>query len=386
MWGRVVCLSLTATLLMTLSVGAIPLKRLSETPLPPDFGKDDQIWRSPSGQKGDLVNLLRSIDQSLRYLQTDAAARAYGKYPISDFSRDRVERSLRRFRVLVRTAKKPEALAKAVQQEFALYQSIGKDQQGRVEFTGYYEATYRASLTPSSLYRYPLYRLPPGFSSWNPQPTRQQLEGVDGLQGSKGKLRGLELVWLSNRLEAYLTQIQGSARLTLTNGKTMTVGFAGKTNYPYTSLGKELIKDGKLSQENLSLPKVLQYFQDNPKELNTYIPRNKSFVFFKETYGAQATGSLGVPVTAERSIATDKSLMPPGALALVQTKIPYLRTPQQIEQIAVNRFVLDQDTGSAIKGPGRVDIFMGTGQVAKQRSGLMNTPGQLYYLLLKSGL
>jgi membrane-bound lytic murein transglycosylase A len=383
MWGKIIGLGLTATLLTLLPVGATPLKRLSDMPIPLDFGKDDQIWQSPTGQKGDLVNLLRSVDQSLRYLQTDAAAKAYSKYPISDFSRDRVERSLRRFRVLVRTAKTPGALAKAVQQEFAIYQSVGKDQQGKVEFTGYYEATYKASLTPSSRYRYPLYRLPPTFSSWSPQPTRQQLEGVDGLQGSKGKLRGMELVWLSDRLEAYLTQIQGSARLTLTNGKTMTVGFAGKTNYPYTSLGKELIKDGKLSQENLSLPKVLKYFQDNPLELNTYIPRNKSFVFFKETYGAQATGSLGVPVTAERSIATDKSMMPPGALALVQTKIPYLKAPQQIEQIAVNRFVLDQDTGSAIKGPGRVDIFMGTGTVAKQRSGLMNTPGQLYYLLLK---
>jgi membrane-bound lytic murein transglycosylase A len=383
MWGKIIGLGLTATLCFTFPIGATPFKRLSDTPLPSDLGKDDQIWRSPTGQKGDLVNLLRSVDQSLRYLQTDAADQAYRKYPGSDFTRDRVERSLRRFRVLVRTAKTPEALAKAIQQEFALYQSIGKDQQGRVEFTGYYEATYKASPTPNSVYRYPLYRLPPEFGSWKPQPTRQQLEGVDGLQGSKGKLRGMELVWLSDRLEAYLTQIQGSARLTLTSGKTMTVGFAGKTNYPYASLGKELIKDGKLSAENLSLPKVLQYFQDNPKELNTYIPRNKSFVFFKETYGAQATGSLGVPVTAERSIATDKSIMPPGALALVQTKIPYLNPSQQIEQIAVNRFVLDQDTGSAIKGPGRVDIFMGTGAIAKQRSGLMNTPGQLYYLLLK---
>jgi membrane-bound lytic murein transglycosylase A len=383
MRGSVLSLGLVATLVAPLPGLATPLKRLPDAQLSPEFGQDEQIWRSPDGKKGDLTNLLRSLDHSLRYLQTDAAAKAYGKYAVSGFTRERVMRSVQRFRTLVRIAKTPEALAKAVQQEFAFYQSIGKDKQGLVEFTGYYEATYKASRTPTSTYRYPLYRLPSNFGSWQPQPTRQQLEGMDGLQGSKGKLRGLELVWLSDRLEAYLTQIQGSARLTLPNGKTMTVGFAGKTNFPYVSLGKELIKDGKISQEALSLPKVLQYFRDNLQELNTYIPRNKSFVFFKETNGAKATGSLGVPVTAERSIATDKNLMPPGALAMVQTRIPYFTPAQKIEQIPVNRFVLDQDTGSAIKGPGRVDIFMGTGKIAKERSGLMNTPGQLYYLLLK---
>jgi len=106
-------------------------------------------------------------------------------------------------------------------------------------------------------------------------------------------------------------------------------------------------------------------------------------VFFRETYGAAATGSLGVPVTAERSIATDKSVMPPGALALIYTQLPKQSVAGKLEQRPVSRYVLDQDTGSAIKGPGRVDIFMGTGVKAGDRAGLTNSTGQLYYLLLK---
>lgn len=163
----------------------------------------------------------------------------------------------------------------------------------------------------------------------------------------------------------------------------MTIGFAGKTNYPYTSVGRELVKDGKLPLEGLTLPVLIDYFQSSPAELNQYLPRNQSFVFFKETHGAPATGSIGVPVTAERSIATDKSLMPPGALALINTRIPYSTTAGQLEPRRVNRYVLDQDTGSAIRGAGRVDIFMGTGPLAGDRAGNINETGELYYLLLK---
>jgi membrane-bound lytic murein transglycosylase A len=216
-----------------------------------------------------------------------------------------------------------------------------------------------------------------------PHPTRAQLEGKDGLLGAKSRLRGLEIVWLRDRLEAFLAQIQGSARLQLIDGSMTTVGYAGKTNYPYTSIGKELAKDGKLPLSGLTLPVMMQYFTQHPTELNSYLPRNNGFVFFRETKGAPATGSLGVPVTAERSIATDKSLMPPGALALIHTDIPFVNPIGEIEYRNVSRYVLDQDTGGAIKGAGRVDYFMGTGKLAGDRAGVTGNHGQLYYLLLR---
>jgi membrane-bound lytic murein transglycosylase A len=346
-------------------------------------GLDVRLWKQGS-QPGDYKALLGSIDHSLRYLNTPEAAKAYQSYSVPGVTRDRVQRSLRRFRQLLLGAKSPQQLQQAVQREFQFYQSVGKDGQGRVEYTGYFQPSYAASRTPTAEFRYPLYRLPPGFSAWpQPHPTRMELEGNNGQKGSQGKLKGLELVWLRDRLEAYLVQVQGSARLRLTTGKSMTIGFAGRTQHPYTSLGKELIKDGKVPAENLQLPTVLAYFKAHPEALNVYIPRNRSFVFFQETFNSPPIGSLNVPVTAERSIATDKTIFPPGALALIQTQIPVRDRQGQFQAQFVNRFVLDHDTGSAIKGPGRVDIFMGTGSQAGDRAGLINTAGRLYYLLLK---
>jgi membrane-bound lytic murein transglycosylase A len=156
--------------------------------------------------------------------------------------------------------------------------------------------------------------------------------------------------------------------------------FDGITDYAYTSIGKELVKEGIFQPGEITLPLLINYFKKHPEALDLYVPRNNRFVFFRQTSAhAKPNGSLGVPVTAERSIATDKSLMPPGALALLVASIPN----SNLQKETVSRYVLDQDTGGAIKGPGRVDIFMGTGKLAGDRAGLMSDDGQLYYLLLK---
>ncbi|HEY9674744.1 MAG TPA: murein transglycosylase A [Waterburya sp.] len=348
-----------------------------------NLGVDEQLW-GKSGQFGDKQALLTSIYHSLRYLQSDAAAAAYRGYPVAGVTREKVYRSLWRFRQLLLWSKSPAQLEAAVKREFVFYKSVGKDGLGNVLFTAYYEPVYAASRVPTPEYRYPLYRRPPGLESWaKPHPTREQLEGKDGLQGSKGKLRGLELFWLRDRLEAYMIHIQGSARLVLPDGKQTTVGYAGHTAYNYTSIGRSLADDGKLPLEGMTMPKILQYFKEHPADLNMYVPRDKSFVFFQENHGEPATGSISVPLTAGRSIATDKSLMPPGALALIHAPFPFKTANGTMEFRNVSRYVLDQDTGGAIKGPGRVDYFLGTGTEAGERAGVTVANGQLYYLLLK---
>lgn len=351
--------------------------------LPDYMGKDEQIW-GKNQQGGDQIELLKAIDNSLRYLASPQSIKDYQNYPISGVTRDRVIRSLTRFRQLVRTSRNAAELWSAVQKEFVFYQSIGRDGLGNVLFTAYYEPLYDASRTPTTEYRYPIYRLPPNLKSWaKPHPTREQLEGKDGLQGPKGKLKGLELFWLRDRFDAYLIHIQGSAKLRLTDGKITTVGYAGNTAYNYSSIGKALADDGKLPLENLTMPVILQYFQENPQELDNYLPRDRSFVFFQENYGRPATGSISVPLTADRSIATDKSIMPPGALALIHAPFPYADANQKMPFNTVSRYVLDQDTGGAIKGAGRVDYFLGTGKLAGERAGMTVSNGYLYYLLLK---
>ena len=350
------------------------------------LGWDAQLWgnesQSNESQSGDRSALLEAIADSLRYLDTEQAVEDYQTHPVAGITRDRVRRSLERFRELVLSANSAVELQAAVRREFVWYRASGYDGQGTVAFTGYFEPTYAASRQPTQEYRYPLYGVPPDLENWSrPHPTRQALEGVDGT-GSNSPLRGSELVWLRDRLEAFLIHVQGSARLQLTDGSVMTVNYAGNTDYTYVGIGAELVRDGLMALEDLTLQALVEYFARHPNQLSEYLLRNNRFIFFRTTNGDPAMGVLKVPVTAERSIATDKSLMPPGALALIHTQIPRMSDRGQWEQPWVSRFVLDHDTGGAIKGPGRVDIFMGTGQRAGDRAGLINATGQLYYLLL----
>ncbi|MEH2081546.1 MAG: murein transglycosylase A [Nostoc sp.] len=361
-----------------------PIAIVSDCMLRPTcLGWDEQIW-GQRGKTGDRNALLASIDNSLLYLTKGDAIAAYQNYPVREITLDRVRRSLLRFRQLVVSSMSAAQLQAAVQREFVFYQSVGNDGKGTVKFTAYYEPVYTASRVRTAIYKYPIYRLPPDFSQWpKPHPKRIDLEGKDGLKGNKSKLRGLELLWFRDRLEAYMVHIQGSAQIKLTNGKTTSIGYAGGTDYPWTSIGKELAKDGKLPLAGLTMPRMIAYFRQKPQELSNYLPRWKRFIFFQETSGRAATGSIHVPVTAERSIATDKSLMPPGALALIYNSFPYPTSGGKLERHTVSRFVLDQDTGSAIKGPGRVDYFMGSGKLAGDRAGVTGGNGSLYYLLLK---
>lgn len=348
------------------------------------LGWDEQLFFGHGGLKSDRQSLLKSIDNSLSYLNTPRAIAAYNNYPIKEITLDRVRRSLRRFRQLVATAKSPAQLQASVRREFAFYKSVGDDNQGRVKFTAYYAPIYQASRTRTAQYKYPIYRLPADFDQWpKPHPKRVELEGVDGLLGNKSRLKGLEMFWLRDRFQAYMIHIQGSAKLNLTDGTQTSVGFVRGTDYPWTSIGRLLFQDGKLSKEQLNMPGIISYFQKSPKSMDNYLPRWERFIFFKETKGEPATGSISVPLVPERSIATDKSIMPPGALAVINATFPYPERGRKLVNRRVSRFVLDQDTGSAIKGPGRVDYFLGYGDLAGDRAGITVTNGSIYYLLLK---
>ncbi|WP_017317402.1 murein transglycosylase A [Mastigocladopsis repens] len=366
-----------------------PLIPIQKSPFPCCEGDsscvDNQLW-GENGQPPDKKALLMAVDRSLQYLFSNDAAAAYQRYQVAGMTGDHVIKSLQRFRELVLKSKSANELNTAIAREFVFYQSVGRDNKGSVLFTAYYEPVYTASRVPTAEYRYPVYRLPPDIDLWQkPHPTRLELEGADGLQASKNRLRGLELFWFRDRLEPYLAQIQGSAKLQLPDGTQTSIGYAGNTAYNYKSIGRELANDGKLPLEGLTMPMILNYFQKYPQQLNVYIPRDPSFVFFQENHGAPAQGSIRVPLTAERSIATDKSLMPPGALALIRAPFPFFnKITGKMDHRIVSRYVLDQDTGGAIKGAGRVDYFLGSGKVAGDRAGVTVSYGQLYYLLLKS--
>ncbi len=352
---------------------AQPLTCCKETSL----GWDEQIWRS------DKQELLQAIDYSLSYLASSSAARAYRNYPFPEITRERVLNSLQRFRQLLVAAASPVQLQAWVQQEFTFYQAIGEDGWGKVLFSAYYEPIYEASRVATPEYRYPIYRKPTNLDQWSlPHPTRAELEGEDGLK-SNSKIKGLELFWLKDRWQSYQIHLQGSAKLRLTDGSETSVNYAASTRRDYVSIGWELVQDGKLPLDTLTMPLIEDYFKQYPEEFHPYLNRDRSFVFFQETKGKPAKGSIQKSLTPERSIATDKSLMPPGALALIHTEIPEIEATGEIEMRPISHYVLDQDAGGAIKGPGRVDYFLGSGEAAGKRAGVTRSYGQLYYLLLK---
>lgn len=265
-------------------------------------------------------------------------------------------------------------------QDFDVYESVGWDGGGGVLFTGYYSPVFKASRTRAPGFNYPLYKKPANLIAdpitgevRGSHPARAQLE-------DSGSLAGTELVYLPSRLDSYIIQVNGSAKLEMTDGTVMYVGFAATNGHEYTSIGQELIKDGKISADKLSLPTLRAYFQTNPGELDGYIRRNDRFVFFREYEGdTWPAGSLGFKVTPVRSLATDKSIFPRACVVLVTTE----KGPSGGWALSSSQLMLDQDTGGAIRAPGRGDIYFGIGPSAEASAGRQAAEGRLYYILLK---
>ncbi|MEO0513944.1 MAG: MltA domain-containing protein [Planctomycetota bacterium] len=268
---------------------------------------------------------------------------------------------------------------------FNVYESVGYNGQGVVLFTGYFSPEFTASRTRTGRYQYPLYSRPddlvtdpasgavlgqrqPG-GGLTTYPTRQQIEAGNLLAGQ-------ELVYLPSRLDAYSIEVNGSAKLQLTTGGTLFVGYAGTNGRDYTSIGRLLVADGVLDPNTVTMPAIRNHFQQNPRQLDDYIRQNQRFVFFKEYAGSDwPAGSLGFRVTPQRSLATDKKIFPRGGAVLVSTTLPGGQPYRQL--------MVDQDTGGAIRAPGRADLYFGIGQRAQQLSGAQAAEGRLFYLFLK---
>lgn len=276
----------------------------------------------------------------------------------------------------------PAALAAAITSEFACYRSVGRDGQGAVLFTGYHSPCFEASRARTERFTTAVRRAPPEletggrFAPSTPFLTRREIDGEGKLDG-----RGLELVWMT-RLDGFLLEVQGSGTARLEDGSLVRLQCTRSNGHAYTSLGKELVKDGKLTAEEASIPAIRRFFAAHPELTDEYLFRNASYVFFEET-DRPPLGCAGAAVTAGRSIATDKRLFPAGALAFIVVDVPVCEGERVVEWRRTARLVVDQDTGGAIKGAGRVDLYMGATPEAETAAGVMKKDGALYYLLLR---
>lgn len=237
-------------------------------------------------------------------------------------------------------------------------------------FTGYFEPELNGARAPSGRYRYPVYRMPPEARTTNPWLTRRQI-----LAGNVLAERGLEIAWVDDPVELFFLQIQGSGRIDLPGGKTLRVGYAGANGHPYRSIGVELVRRGVMKSHQVSARMIRNWVRNNPDAGRELLFHNPSYVFFRELKNvAPEKGPLGAmnrSVTPMRTVAVDPKFTPLGA-------------PVWIEKNGANRMrrlMIAQDTGSAIKGAQRADIFFGTGDKAGDAAGELKDPGRMVVLL-----
>jgi membrane-bound lytic murein transglycosylase A len=315
-----------------------------------------------------------------------------GFYPIDGISHDQARASVYALPNVAWDAGSTEAFIVKMHEEFDIYTSVGWDGSGTLLFTGYYSPIFQASKTRTAEFRFPLYKRPADLvadpvtgevkgrqhnGAITTYPSRSELEAA-------GSLAGSELVYLKSRLDAYIVEVQGSAKLTLPDGSAMLVGFAGSNGREYSSLGRMLAEEGKIDKDKISLPLIRDYFQSHPAELDGYIRRNDRFVFFT-TYDSSdwPAGSLGVKVEPRRSIATDKTIFPRGVATLVVTKTAQSPFSGPGEVKPFHQLMMDQDTGGAIRAPGRADLYFGIGNEAEAYAGRQVAEGRLYYIILR---
>lgn len=330
--------------------------------------------------------LLDAIDESLIWF---AAPSSRQFYPFENFTHTQAIASLRAFQHLLKTSYNEVEFTSQFRRLFDIYESVGYDGRGSVLFTGYYAGEFFASPRRTPRFQYPLYQRPADLSTdpvtgrplgrilsgerTIPYYTRREIE-------ESNLLKGRELYWLESPLDVYIVHINGSAKLRLLDGSLRYVGYAGKTDRPYSSLGQAIINEGILPRDQMSLAAIKRLYHRHPRQIRELFYKNENYVFFIEYEGGGwPAGSLGVKVTQESSLATDKKIYPRGGLVLVDTVTATFASGRR----KFTRFMLDQDTGGAIKAPGRADIYMGEGNSAEILAGGQYAEGRLFYFFLK---
>ena len=278
---------------------------------------------------------------------------------------------------------------------FTPYQILNPDGSEQGMITGYYEPKLYGSRARSARFRYPLYAVPDDLLQIDLGEAYPQLKGMrlrGRLQGKRvvpyysraeidagaGSFKGRELFWVDNAVELFFLQIQGSGRIELPDGKLVKLGFAEQNGYSYVSIGKKLVEMGELKLEEASMQGIKGWAEKNPDKLSGLLAQNPSYVFFRELPESLSAplGALGVPLTNEYSLAVDARYIPLGTPVFLATTQPNSSAP-------LNRLMLAQDTGGAIKGAVRADFFWGFGESAGAQAGRMKQQGRLWVLFPK---
>jgi membrane-bound lytic murein transglycosylase A len=367
-----------------------PENALKETAVLPEISDDE----TPS-------SLLNAIKQSLQKFRTmdRTTVMSFGGNVVAI---EKIILSLEDFRAKLAEMGLGEEFYRYVRENYVFYTSAAPS----VLFTGYYEPQLRGSLCPSSIYRYPIYGRPADLYTIDLQQYSFYKQHPDLPAKLKGRLtankqivpyysrleidfqnklagKDLELLWVDNLIDLFFVHIQGSGQVLLDNGGTLRIGYIDQNGHQYRSIGKFMVESGALALQQVSMQNIKAYLTNNADEIPEILNYNPSYIFFSINEQGP-TGSFGALLTPWRSIATDLRLMPPGTLAYIECEKPILDGQNCIiGWKKFGRFVLNQDSGGAIRGPDRVDLFTGAGDLAANVAGNMKQKGRLFFLLKK---
>ena len=350
----------------------------------------------------DRESLRQALTQSLIYLQKGSLQKTYPLGTL-EISGEEIRSTLVLLLELLDSNSDSDVLSleRELKAHFNLYHLVFPKRSASLLTTGYYEATLTGSRAPSHRFPFPLYRKPDNLLTIELENFSSKYKGerlVGRLLGRKvlpyysrreidqeGKLtgRGLELYWTDDLLKLFFMQIQGSGRVVLEDGVSVQLQYQATNGHPYFPIGRELIRRGILRPEEVSLQRIYSYLKDHPEEQEGILNLNPSYVFFQESQGGPY-GSLNVPLTPGRSVAMDLKIFPSGGLAWLTGVKPVFSPDNQILYwVPMNRWVLVQDSGGAIQGPGRLDFFWGNGDQAEMAAGHQRHGGTICFILKK---
>lgn len=303
---------------------------------------------------------------------------------------------------------------------FDYYEVYGIEEWGQIKATSYYAPVLEGSPKPTKELSQPLYFTPAdmlsididafaeAFPKWRifkeqvmeqrssravararmtkdkkivPYFDREEIDSKNSIADKK------TVIVYVDPIKAFFLQIQGSGTVVMPDGSEFRVGYASQNGFPYVAIGNVLLD--KIPKEKMSMQNIQSYLRTlSKKEMQKILNQNPSYVFFQKLSGKPIT-YLGTETVDGRTVATDQSFFPKGSLAFLEFEKPVFESPESVDPVSwtkSSRFVLDQDTGGAIRGPGRLDLFAGGGSEAEQFSGVMKNPGRLYYLVPKPEL
>ena len=366
-----------------MAIEHVPAERL------PVFADDMQLDR-----------LAAAIQSSLKYFDKLPESREF-KFGGDRYRAGQLKAGLAEFLAFIETKPSQNVLSQWITQHCRVYAATENGAPGGVLYTGYYIPVLNGSRNKTSTYRYPVYNRPSDLVTFSPADfctdcspalvvgrhagrevvpyyTRQTIESRNVLADT-----AMPIVWVDDPVDLFFLHVQGSGLVRLPTGELINVHYAISNGHPYKSIGRHLIHTGKIARKDLTMQSIRSYLENHPEERDAIFAYNPRYVFFTEAPGG-ATGCLGVVITPGRTIATDQAVYPPGALAFIQCEKPVLDQSGEVKNwVPFSRFALNQDTGDAIRGHGRVDIFWGGGQYAEAAAGRMKHAGALYILMPK---